>query len=144
MNTEKAIDLLDNLIGMVDDNQGSDYNAAFHMAIDALKAQAERTEERTETHGVCLDAIDRQAAIDVLDRNHILGQGLLNDTLDHIADAIMALSSAQPQRTGRWIDHVEDGYVECPFCHSATNCDDNISDLHFCFSCGTRMEGGQE
>ena len=47
----------------------------------------------------------------------------------------------QPQRTGRWINHVEDGYVECPFCHSATNCDDNISDLHFCFSCGARMEG---
>lgn len=47
----------------------------------------------------------------------------------------------QPQRTGRWIDHVEDGYVECPFCHSATNCDDNISELHFCFSCGARMEG---
>ena len=42
------------------------------------------------------DLITRQAAIDVLDRNHILGQGLLNDTLDHIADAIMALPSAQP------------------------------------------------
>ena len=50
----------------------------------------------------------------------------------------------QPQRTGRWIDHVEDGYVECPFCHSATNCDDNISDLHFCFSCGARMEGSEK
>lgn len=50
----------------------------------------------------------------------------------------------QPERTGRWINHVEDGYVECPFCHSATNCDDNISELHFCFSCGARMEGGQE
>jgi hypothetical protein len=43
------------------------------------------------------DPIDRQAAIDVLDRNHILGQGLLNDTLDHIADAIMELPSAQPE-----------------------------------------------
>jgi hypothetical protein len=47
----------------------------------------------------------------------------------------------EPQRTGRWIDHAEEGYVECPFCHSATNCDDNISDLHFCFSCGAKMEG---
>lgn len=44
------------------------------------------------------DLISRQAAIDVLDRNHILGQGLLNDTLDHIADAIMALPSAQPEQ----------------------------------------------
>ena len=46
----------------------------------------------------------------------------------------------QERKTGRWIDHAEEGYVECPFCHSATNCDD-ISELHFCFSCGARMEG---
>ena len=42
------------------------------------------------------DVIYRQAAIDELDKNHILGQGLLNDILDHIADAISALPSAQP------------------------------------------------
>ena len=42
------------------------------------------------------DPIERQAAIDVLDKNHILGQGLLNDILDHIADEISALPSAQP------------------------------------------------
>ena len=47
----------------------------------------------------------------------------------------------EPQRkTGKWIDYSEDGYVECPFCHSATNCDDNIDELHFCFSCGARLE----
>ena len=57
-----------------------------------------------------------------------------------LSEAIQ-LVSAQPQRTGRWIDHVEDGYVECPFCHSATNCDGNKEELHFCFSCGARMEG---
>ena len=51
------------------------------------------------------------------------------------------LEEAKQERTGRWIDYVEDGYVECPFCHSATNCDGNISELHFCFSCGARMEG---
>ena len=54
-----------------------------------------RTDKRTKTHSC--DCISRQAAIDVLDRNRILGQGLLNDTLDHIADAIMALPSAQPE-----------------------------------------------
>lgn len=41
---------------------------------------------------------------------------------------------------GRWIDYSDEGYVECPKCGSATNCDDNISDLHFCFSCGAEME----
>ena len=42
---------------------------------------------------------------------------------------------------GEWIDCTEDGYVECPFCHSATNCDGNKEELHFCFSCGAEMRG---
>lgn len=56
--------------------------------------------------------------------------------------AIKALPSAQPERQrGEWIDYIEDGYVECPFCHSATNCDGNKDELHFCFSCGADMRG---
>ena len=48
----------------------------------------------------------------------------------------------QPERKkGKWIDYTEDGYVECPFCHSATNCDGNKDELHFCFSCGADMRG---
>ena len=39
MDKEQAIDLLDNLIGMIEDNQGNDYDTAFRMAIEALKAQ---------------------------------------------------------------------------------------------------------
>lgn len=52
MTNAVAIDLLDNLIGMVDDNQENDYDSALRMAIDALKAQADG------------DTISRQAAID--------------------------------------------------------------------------------
>ena len=59
-----------------------------------------------------------------------------------VIEMIQDAPTIEPERkTGRWIDHAEEGYVECPFCHSATNCDDNISELHFCFSCGARMEG---
>lgn len=39
MNKETAIDLLDNLIGMVEDNQGSDYDTALKMGIQALKKE---------------------------------------------------------------------------------------------------------
>ena len=57
-----------------------------------------------------------------------------------VASNIHALSSAQPERKkGEWIDYTEDGYVECPFCHSATNCDGNKDEFHFCFSCGADM-----
>lgn len=37
MTNQEAIDLLDNLIGMIEDNHGSDYDSAIRMAIDALK-----------------------------------------------------------------------------------------------------------
>ena len=43
------------------------------------------------------------------------------------------------EKTGHWIDHSDEGYVKCPICGSATNCDGNIADLHFCFSCGAKM-----
>ena len=48
------------------------------------------------------------------------------------------------RKTGKWIDYTEDGFVECPFCHSATNCDGEISELHYCFNCGAQMIGGDE
>ena len=41
---------------------------------------------------------------------------------------------------GKWIDYNEDGYVECPYCHAATNCDDNIEELNYCWSCGAKLE----
>ena len=37
MTREEAIDLLDNLIGMIEDNHNSDYDTAFNMAIKALE-----------------------------------------------------------------------------------------------------------
>lgn len=46
---------------------------------------------------------------------------------------------------GEWIDHSEtDGYVECPFCGSATTCEGNKDELHYCWNCGAKMKGGAE
>lgn len=39
MEISEDIDLLDNLIGMVDDNHHSDYDGALHMAIEALSEE---------------------------------------------------------------------------------------------------------
>lgn len=41
MKNGTAIDLLDNLIGMVEDNQGHDYDGALKMGIEALKKAEE-------------------------------------------------------------------------------------------------------
>ena len=37
MNREKAADLLDNLVGMIEDNQSNDYDEALKLAIKALE-----------------------------------------------------------------------------------------------------------
>lgn len=42
---------------------------------------------------------------------------------------------------GEWIDYSNEGFVECPFCGSATNCEDNKDELHYCFNCGAAMGG---
>lgn len=52
---------------------------------------------------------------------------------------VVDLPSGVYRPTGEWIDHSEDGYAECPFCHEATNCDGNIGELHYCWNCGARL-----
>ena len=39
MTNEEAMNLLDNLKGMLDDSQGNDYDSAFNLAIKALEKQ---------------------------------------------------------------------------------------------------------
>lgn len=46
------------------------------------------------------------------------------------------------QRQDEWIDHSEEGYVECPVCGHLTNCESNIDELHYCWNCGTKMQKG--
>ena len=45
MDVEKAIDLLDNLIGMVEDNQGNDYDEALKFAIQTIRELQSKSEE---------------------------------------------------------------------------------------------------
>lgn len=83
----------------------------------------------------------RSEAIQILD-NERKAYIIKGCKLDKAID--MAIEALSDRPTGRWIDYSDDGYVECPFCHSATNCDGNKDELHFCFSCGARMKGGDD
>ena len=84
------------------------------------------------------DLISRQAAIDALSQYPF-------EKVVNCVSIIEELPSAQPERKkGKWIDYSDEGYVECPFCHSATNCDGNKDELHFCFSCGADLRGEQD
>ena len=96
MDNAKAIDLLDNLIGMIDDNQNNDYDAAFRMAIDALKTQLYR-EDATS------DLISRRAAIEAIE--HRLAEPAYQHTgedwyvgMNCAENEIYELPSAQPER----------------------------------------------
>lgn len=44
MTREEAIELLEDLDGVIEDNQGRDYDEAFRMAIEALQKEIERQE----------------------------------------------------------------------------------------------------
>lgn len=80
----------------------------------------------------CEDAISRQSMLDYLKYLH----GEMSEE-----EFIKELPSVTPARKkGHWIDHSDEGYVECSSCGSATNCDGNIADLHFCFNCGAEMD----
>lgn len=96
---------------------------------------AQPTSSKMEQVPTRCNLIDRQAAIE-----KILGQPPEPHYPSWYAEQIRELPPAVP-KTGKWIDHRDEGYVECPFCRSATNCDGNIDELHYCFSCGAKMEG---
>ena len=110
-------------------------------------AQPETHDKRMETHGVCLDTIDRQLAIDALTRKMVsiptAGEKDLMGDVNRIRaediSVIKRLPSAQPQRTGRWIDY----HTTCSEC-GWQMIDDvmespNIVAFNFCPNCGTDM-----
>ena len=72
MTKEDAKDLLDNLIGMIEDNHNSDYDTAFQMAIKALEQEPkwisvrERLPENSGNYLITYylpDEIDTQEAV---------------------------------------------------------------------------------
>ena len=88
--------------------------------------------------------MNREEAIRILDRRSTIPDEDSSwlDIMQAINMAIEALKEQRPH--GEWIDYTDDGYVECPFCGSATNCEDGgKEDLHYCFSCGAKL-GGEE
>lgn len=91
-------------------------------------------QEPTTKNKLGVDCISRDDVWDVMQE--------LWGTSGELIDRLMSLPPVTPIRPkGQWIDHSDEGYVECPRCGSATNCDENINDLHFCFSCGAEMDG---
>lgn len=84
------------------------------------------------------DLISRQAAIAEFSCCELTPDGGID--ANYAIDFLEQLPPVQPERKkGKWIDYSDEGFVECPFCHSATNCDGNKDELHYCFSCGAEL-----
>lgn len=91
------------------------------------------------------DLISREA-LKAYARKVLYGDHPTNTLLIRMFDEIIDNAPSDADRPqGMWIDHSEDGYVECPFCEHLTNCEDNIDELHYCWNCGAKMwRGGAE
>lgn len=72
----------------------------------------------------------------------IYGEDYTSKDGTKMRDAIEILE--QEPRKGHWIDHSEEGYVECSECGNATYFGGNTNELHFCFSCRADMRGREE
>lgn len=79
------------------------------------------------------DMTDSEA---IANLNHIYG--VVSPDIQRSLDVAF---KAMERPQGEWIDYSNEGYVECPFCHEATNCNDNKEELHFCWNCGAAMGG---
>jgi len=135
MTREEAIDLLDNLIGMVEDNHCSDYDTALRMGIKALQES-------------CEDAISREDVINLKWQGEA-SEEFLEGYASAIEDA-RVLPSVNPQepKTGHWIEHPEIEtstpeylmFYECSECgDKQCFCKSDIHKKHFCNNCGARM-----
>lgn len=144
MTKEKAKDLLDNLIGFVEDNHGSDYDEALKIAIKALEEKP------------CEDCISRQAVLEGVNRyiKKVQSTGAKDDFISFEELVVKELPPITPQpKTGRWISHKEycekhdlipSGLVTLEWC---SNCDYGV-DINkrgwdrykYCPNCGAKME----
>ena len=136
---QEAADLLDNLIGMVDDNQGNRYDDALKLAIHVLKADG--------------DLISRQSAVDALKYCEL---GMEVDTIKNLpsieavpvvqdADGTLHITVKDQLAVNRVMVEEE----ESKFCglyyqdavqviHGRWDVrhDDIFADRHFCSCCG--------
>ena len=172
MTREEAKDLLDNLIGMIEDNHNSDYDAALRMGIKALEQEPcedwydvpsnemilERARQASKDlrkrfkedleQEPCGDLISRQAVLDeISDYNNDLDY-----TTNELYDRVKRMSPVNPQpKTGHWEQYGkywEDKFKcsECGKEQPRILCGERIighwSD--YCPNCGAKMVDEQE
>ena len=121
MTIAEAKELLDNLIGMISDNQESDYDTALKMAIEAL--------EQTE----CEDCISKERLKECFHKN-VVGSKVFDELID------MQPSVRPKEKVGHWIVEAGDretGYGGCTMCSECSG--EGDTEMDYCPHCGAKM-----
>jgi NADH pyrophosphatase NudC (nudix superfamily) len=122
---EKAIDLLDNMRGMIEDNQGNDYDFALKSGIEALET------------------------LEDFERAQIITGGRLNGRTYAYKRGLedgkrKALEQEPCDKKGKWVFHeksVSTGFKdlrECSYCHCYFRWE--MPRNSYCPNCGAKME----
>lgn len=127
MKKEEAIEILEDLYGYFSDNQGRDYDEAFRMAIEALKAEGAQGVGRYEN------------AMQKLREMPKYFNGVKAKQIKKISDDAVQ---------GEWIKTVDgngwnEWYVfKCPLCGATIEDKQYRSwEYNFCPNCGVHMRG---
>ena len=88
------------------------------------------------------DLIYRRDAIDILDAYQVMLENGEENPYSWARFRMSELPSAQPERTGRWIQN-DNGTWSCNRCSSWIP-DEQHYYANWCLFCGARMEGGNE
>jgi hypothetical protein len=159
MTNNDAIDLLDNLIGMIDDNQENDYDTALKMAIKALEELPKRRKEVKRWKRKALgqadgDFISRPQALNTICKGKCDFDFDKCPFTEHCGHINLLLSvpsvdipSAEP-KTGHWIPIYQGDEIinyRCSECELGdTNGSTNLYGWDYCRRCGTKMVKPQE
>ena len=150
MTKDKAKTLLDNLIGMVEDNQASDYDEALRMAILELEQQpCDTSIEQALLLEVidkflpteCEDTISRDGVIAEMEELNAVSFYEANEhskeTYYEIKNMIKTISPVTPsRRKGHWIEHEK--VYECSECQ-IIRAKGMTGKYNYCPSCGADM-----
>jgi hypothetical protein len=122
------------LNSLIDNTHLDGYDLAE--ALDAIENK-EKLPSVTVQRQPCEDAISREAV-----KKWICKTCPDDAECQRDCDVIKGIDALPPvtQKYGKWIDYRDEGFVECPYCGHATNCEDNIDELHYCFYCGAKMQ----
>jgi len=135
---EKAIDLLDNLVGMVEDNQDNNYDFALKKGIEALKQE--------DVLDKIIDEIMDTGAYEqeVFYSTDNSGDVVLGSALRERIKKLPPVTPIRPKGHWRMVDIDMYACSKCSHVLTINPIDNSILEMNTCPFCSAKMEGVEE